>query len=80
MRVAGNRMVEEAVTARISLGIVARWTGVPVDKMIEGEREKLLAHGGVLQQPCDRPGQAVTAVAPTRCAAPVPVCRIRTGP
>src|SRR5438876_296952 len=35
-------MVEEAVTADHIAQVVSRWTGVPVDKMLEGEREKLL--------------------------------------
>jgi ATP-dependent Clp protease ATP-binding subunit ClpB len=35
-------MVEEAVTPEHIAYIVARWTGIPVDKMLEGEREKLL--------------------------------------
>ncbi|MDC7789375.1 ATP-dependent chaperone ClpB [Rhodoplanes sp. TEM] len=35
-------MVEEAVTADHVAQVVSRWTGVPVDKMLEGEREKLL--------------------------------------
>jgi ATP-dependent Clp protease ATP-binding subunit ClpB len=35
-------MVEEAVTANHVAQVVSRWTGVPVDKMLEGEREKLL--------------------------------------
>ncbi len=38
----GDLMVEEAVTPEHVAGIVSRWTGVPVDKMLEGEREKLL--------------------------------------
>ena len=33
---------EEAVVAEDVASIVSRWTGVPVDKMLEGEREKLL--------------------------------------
>ena len=36
-------MVEEAVTPDHVAAIVSRWTGIPVDKMLEGEREKLLA-------------------------------------
>ncbi len=32
----------EAVTAEHIAGVVSRWTGIPVDKMLEGEREKLL--------------------------------------
>ena len=35
-------MVEEAVTSEHVAAIVSRWTGIPVDKMLEGEREKLL--------------------------------------
>jgi ATP-dependent Clp protease ATP-binding subunit ClpB len=39
---AGDAMVEEAVTPDHVAQVVSRWTGVPVDKMLEGEREKLL--------------------------------------
>jgi len=35
-------MLEEEVTDAHVAGVVSRWTGVPVDKMLEGEREKLL--------------------------------------
>ncbi len=35
-------MVEEAVTPDQVAAVVSRWTGIPVDKMLEGEREKLL--------------------------------------
>jgi len=35
-------LVEEAVTANHVAQVVSRWTGVPVDKMLEGEKEKLL--------------------------------------
>jgi ATP-dependent Clp protease ATP-binding subunit ClpB len=35
-------MMEEAVTADHIAQVVSRWTGVPVDRMLEGEREKLL--------------------------------------
>ncbi len=38
----GTGMMEEAVTPDHVAGVVSRWTGVPVDKMLEGEREKLL--------------------------------------
>ena len=37
-----NPLMEEAVTASHIAGVVSRWTGIPVDKMLEGEREKLL--------------------------------------
>jgi ATP-dependent Clp protease ATP-binding subunit ClpB len=35
-------MVEETVTPDHIAHIISRWTGVPVDKMLEGERDKLL--------------------------------------
>ncbi len=38
----GGALVEEAVTANHIAQVVSRWTGIPVDRMLEGEREKLL--------------------------------------
>jgi ATP-dependent Clp protease ATP-binding subunit ClpB len=38
----GAGLMEEAVTPNHVAGVVSRWTGVPVDKMLEGDREKLL--------------------------------------
>jgi len=35
-------MLREEVTGEDIAAVVARWTGIPVDKMLEGEREKLL--------------------------------------
>ncbi|MGI4805091.1 MAG: ATP-dependent chaperone ClpB [Janthinobacterium lividum] len=37
-----GRMLKEEVTADDIAGVVARWTGIPVSKMIQSEREKLL--------------------------------------
>jgi ATP-dependent Clp protease ATP-binding subunit ClpB len=37
-----GRLVNEAVTAEQIAGVVSRWTGVPVERMLEGERSKLL--------------------------------------
>ena len=39
---AEGRMLNEAVTEEHIAGVVSRWTGIPVDKMLAGEREKLL--------------------------------------
>src|SRR5690606_13346551 len=39
---AQDAIVEEAVTSEHIAQVVSRWTGIPVDKMLEGEREKLL--------------------------------------
>ena len=38
----GGVLVDEAVTANHIAEVVSRWTGIPVDKMLEGERDKLL--------------------------------------
>lgn len=37
-----QRMLKEEVTAEDIAGVVSRWTGIPVTKMIQSEREKLL--------------------------------------
>lgn len=37
-----SSMVEETVTSDNIAAVVSRWTGIPVDRMLEGEREKLL--------------------------------------
>ncbi|MEO5587423.1 MAG: ATP-dependent chaperone ClpB [Novosphingobium sp.] len=39
---AGTALLREEVTAEDIAAVVARWTGIPVDRMLEGEREKLL--------------------------------------
>jgi len=39
---AGNALLREEVTEDDIAGVVSRWTGVPVDRMLAGEREKLL--------------------------------------
>ena len=38
----GGKLVNEAVTAEQIAGVVSRWTGVPVERMLEGERAKLI--------------------------------------
>ncbi|MFY8105787.1 MAG: ATP-dependent chaperone ClpB [Elstera sp.] len=38
----GSRLVKEAVSDQDIASVVARWTGIPVEKMLTGEREKLL--------------------------------------
>jgi ATP-dependent Clp protease ATP-binding subunit ClpB len=40
---ADGRLVNEAVTESEIAQVVSRWTGIPVDRMLEGERAKLLA-------------------------------------
>ncbi len=39
---ADGRLASEAVTPDMIAQVISRWTGIPVDKMLEGERDKLL--------------------------------------
>jgi ATP-dependent Clp protease ATP-binding subunit ClpB len=55
-------MVEEAVTANHVAQVVSRWTGVPVDKMLEGEKDKLLRMESVLAKRVVGQEEAVKAV------------------
>jgi ATP-dependent Clp protease ATP-binding subunit ClpB len=54
--------LEEAVTEDHVAGVVSRWTGVPVDKMLEGEREKLLRMEDELAKRVVGQAEAVHAV------------------
>jgi ATP-dependent Clp protease ATP-binding subunit ClpB len=58
----GGAVVEEAVTSDHIAQIVSRWTGVPVDKMLEGEKEKLLRMEEQLAQRVVGQAEAVKAV------------------
>ncbi|MEX3011373.1 ATP-dependent chaperone ClpB [Hoeflea sp. TYP-13] len=57
-----SAMVEETVTPDHIAHIVSRWTGIPVDKMLEGEREKLLRMEDELSKRVVGQGEAVQAV------------------
>ncbi|MBO6919420.1 MAG: ATP-dependent chaperone ClpB [Rhizobiaceae bacterium] len=59
---AAASMVEEVVTPDHIAHIVSRWTGVPVDKMLEGERDKLLRMEDELAKRVIGQGEAVQAV------------------
>ena len=56
-------LVEEAVTADHVAQVVSRWTGVPVDRMLEGERDKLLKMESELAKRVVGQSEAVSAVA-----------------
>ena len=56
-------MMEEAVTANHIAQVVSRWTGVPVDKMLEGEKDKLLKMEEQLGKRVVGQAEAVHAVA-----------------
>ena len=59
---AGGAMLREEVTADDIAGVVSRWTGIPVDRMLEGEREKLLAMEAELGKRVIGQADAVKAV------------------
>ncbi|SDD40453.1 ATP-dependent chaperone ClpB [Aquimonas voraii] len=58
----GFQLLQQKVTAEEIAQVVSRWTGIPVSKMLEGEREKLLRMEEVLQQKVVGQGEAVRAV------------------
>ena len=57
-----NPMVRDTVTEEEIAEIVARWTGIPVAKLMEGEREKILNLDKLLHQRVIGQDEAVTAV------------------
>src|SRR6185437_6512691 len=58
----GSPAVQEVVTADIIAQVVSRWTGVPVDRMLEGERAKLLRMEEELAKRVVGQSEAVQAV------------------
>ncbi|MGZ9032802.1 MAG: ATP-dependent chaperone ClpB [Rhodospirillales bacterium] len=58
-----HRMLEEAVTAEHVASVVSRWTGVPVERMLEGERDKLLRMEDNLRKRVVGQEEALRAVA-----------------
>ncbi|WP_088307185.1 ATP-dependent chaperone ClpB [Novosphingobium sp. B 225] len=59
---AENALLREEVTADDIAAVVSKWTGVPVDRMMEGEREKLLKMEQVIGQRVIGQQDAVIAV------------------
>jgi ATP-dependent Clp protease ATP-binding subunit ClpB len=57
-----NAMLREEVTPEDIAGVVARWTGVPVERMLAGEREKLLSMEAVIGKRVIGQAEAVRAV------------------
>ena len=58
----GSRMLKSEVGEPEIAAVVSRWTGVPVDKMLEGERAKLLAMEKVLGERVVGQEEAVAAI------------------
>ncbi|MEZ5680319.1 MAG: ATP-dependent chaperone ClpB [Erythrobacter sp.] len=57
-----NALLREEVTEDDIASVVSRWTGIPVDKMMEGEREKLLQMEEILGKRVIGQEQAIDAV------------------
>ena len=57
-----NALLREEVTADDIASVVSKWTGVPVDRMLEGEREKLLKMEAIIGQRVIGQADAVIAV------------------
>ncbi|MEH6444895.1 MAG: ATP-dependent chaperone ClpB [Oceanospirillaceae bacterium] len=58
-----NKLLRNKVDEEEIAEVVSRWTGIPVQKMLEGEREKLLAMEKELQKSVIGQSEAVAAVA-----------------
>ena len=58
----GSRLLKEEVDEEDIANIISRWTHIPVSKLVQGEREKLLALGGRLHERVIGQNDAVTAV------------------
>lgn len=61
-KVTEDHMIDEEVTEDDIAAVVSKWTGIPVDKMMEGEREKLLEMEKKLTERVVGQDQAVVAV------------------
>ena len=59
----GRRMLKEEVTDADIAAVVSRWTGIPVDKMLEGERDRLMAMEETLGRRVVGQEEAVAAIA-----------------
>ncbi|WP_282604175.1 ATP-dependent chaperone ClpB [Pelagibius sp. Alg239-R121] len=58
----GRKMLNEEVTESDIAGVVSRWTGIPVDKMLEGERDKLLRMESVIGHRVIGQEEAISAI------------------
>jgi ATP-dependent Clp protease ATP-binding subunit ClpB len=59
----GERMLKEEVDEEDIAGIISRWTGIPVSRLLAGEKEKLLGLPGRLHERVIGQDEAVDAVA-----------------
>jgi ATP-dependent Clp protease ATP-binding subunit ClpB len=57
-----NTLLKEEVTEQEIAAVVSRWTGIPVSRMLEGEKEKLLKMESLLEMRVIGQHQALTAI------------------
>ncbi len=57
-----NALLREEVTEEDIAGVVSRWTGIPIDKMMEGDREKLMEMEDIIGKRVIGQAQAIEAV------------------
>ena len=72
MQASQSRLIKQEVTAEDIAAVVSRWTGIPVTRMLEGERDKLIAMD-------DKLGQRVVGQEPAVVAVSDAVRRARAG-
>ncbi|MGV7029624.1 ATP-dependent chaperone ClpB [Methylobacterium symbioticum] len=72
MQASQSRLIRQEVTAEDIAAVVSRWTGIPVTRMLEGERDKLMAME-------DKLGQRVVGQEPAVVAVSDAVRRARAG-
>ena len=58
-----SELVDEEVTDSQIAAVISSWTGIPVDKMLEGERDKLLAMEATIGKRLIGQDEAVSAIA-----------------
>ena len=58
-----SRLIKEEVDEEVIASVVSRWTGVPLTRLLEGEKQKLLSLGAELHKRVIGQQEAVTAVA-----------------
>ena len=63
LKAKGSQMLKEEVDREDIAGVVSRWTGIPVNKMLQGEKEKLLLLEDELHKRVIGQDEAIEAVA-----------------
>ncbi len=59
---ASDRMLNEEVGDHEIAGVVSRWTGIPIDKMLQGERDRLLQMESIIEKRVVGQPEAIAAV------------------